>query len=105
MTDPKHPLYDILREAFDAGIESGRNGVLAEIMQCEKPTFEPIEYGPTAGSILFPLAARMEAEIRQLVDDERAYMCVELAGCAGTIFSLIDEIKGRSLPSSPERET
>lgn len=51
MTDPKQPLYDILKDAFDGGIwyAAGKKGE-----------------GPTAASLLFPLAARMETEIAKL---------------------------------------
>lgn len=50
---PDHsPLYDILREAFEAG---------------ERIAFHPD--GPTAGSELAALAARMEEEVEKLVAD------------------------------------
>lgn len=85
MTDPRQALYDILKEAFDGG-RAYVNGSL-EV---------------TAASILFPLAARMEAEITKLVNEERE-ACAKLAGEWKLIIA--NAIRDRSLPSSPERET
>lgn len=82
------PLYDILREAFDVG-----------------RSYEQTEYefhGIPIGSQIIPLAARMEAEIAKLVEEERE-ACAKLAGEWKLIIA--NAIRDRSLPSSPERET
>lgn len=93
MTDPKQSLYDILGEAFNAGKEH----VL----------LSPDE--PSAASVLFPLAARMEAEVQKLVKVERN-ACANIATTwtlakHNSAQDIKTEILRRSLPSSPERET
>lgn len=53
MTDPKQPIYDILGEAFKAG-----------------RTYVTEGYDLSAASVLFPLAARMEEEVKKLIEQE-----------------------------------
>lgn len=100
MTDPRQPLYDILGEAFNAGKEH----VL----------LSPDE--PSAASVLFPLAARMEEAVQKLVDAEREQcaMIAEEHACHYPLALgeevggwIAEEVRKRhcSLPSSPERET
>jgi hypothetical protein len=92
MTDLQ-PLYDLLGVAYRAGEMAGLHP----------------ESAPTAGNVLFPLAARMEAEIQKLVDEERedcAVIAITTPGPWHLLPSNIARtIRARSLPSSPERET
>lgn len=105
MTDPKQPLYDILREAFDAGIwhASGESGK-----------------GPSAATVILPLAARMEEVVNGLINEtQQAALRVAQSRLVKrpttspgktwntAIEHVISDLKSlpRSLPSSPERET
>jgi hypothetical protein len=101
MTNNLQPLYDILGEAFKAGQAYVQS-------ECE-------ERDISASWYLFPLAARMEAEIKRMVQEERM-ACLYLAEAEreshGSLNAgyraaqhIAEDIANRSLPSSPERET
>lgn len=92
MTDPKQPLYDILGEAFKAGQRYYVNGDFIKVEECDDP--------PSAASILFPLAARMESELQKIVaarDDLWMQMLQR------HVTNIVQEY--HDFPSSPERET
>lgn len=99
MTDPKQALYDILGEAYKAG----------ELAAALNPN------APSAASVLFPLAARMEQITGTLINAETQRCAAAAAKWQHTRESRVisgatprwikEEILARSLPSSPERET
>lgn len=89
MTNNLQALYDILGEAFNAG----KSYVESE--------FEGRDV--SAASLLFPLAARMEEGVKELIEAETE-ACVAIAVKFSAYVTAMN-ISKRFLPSSPERET
>jgi hypothetical protein len=95
------PLYDLLGEAFKAGM-------------AYVEALENSEYDRGAASILFPLAARTEEEVQKFIEEERE-ACARYVESYSDILATEEEkgviqdvavmILGRTLPSYPERET